>query len=137
VETIVLPLDINISDAIMNFQGSGFQVTQKVFDACGTPKFLTSSSKRRRRDANAVADRSGSGRAISLEGGGADRQAIPEGVKKEAVSSATEQSTRQPDHQQNNKGKSEFQKMMEELRRTVSEMIFLNLSCLDSILSDA
>ena len=30
VETVILPLDINISDAIMTFQDSGYQVTQKV-----------------------------------------------------------------------------------------------------------
>lgn len=39
-ETVILPLDINISDAIMNFQDSGFQVTQKAFDTCGTPRVL-------------------------------------------------------------------------------------------------
>lgn len=38
VEMTVEPISIKISDAIMNFQESGFQVTQKVFELCGTPR---------------------------------------------------------------------------------------------------
>jgi len=38
VETTIEPISIKISDAIMNFQESGFQVTQKVFELCGTPR---------------------------------------------------------------------------------------------------
>merc|ERR1719348_1853489 len=38
VETTVEPISIKISDAIMNFQESGFQVTQKVFELCSTPR---------------------------------------------------------------------------------------------------
>merc|ERR1719410_692230 len=38
VEMTIEPISIKISDAIMNFQESGFQVTQKVFSLCGTPR---------------------------------------------------------------------------------------------------
>jgi len=38
VEMTIEPISIKISDAIMNFQESGFQVTQKVFELCGTPR---------------------------------------------------------------------------------------------------
>lgn len=38
VEAVVDPIGLKISDAIMNFQGSGFEVTAKVFQDCGTPK---------------------------------------------------------------------------------------------------
>lgn len=40
VEMIVLPLDIQISDAIMHFQDTGFKVTQRVFEVCGTPRLI-------------------------------------------------------------------------------------------------
>ena len=128
VETIILPLDINISDAIMSFQESGFQITQKVFDACGKPDYLTSPGRRERRKREAggtataaVADRSGSGRAISLDGGGGDRlqrlQGVghaPEKTRKEVEAAAAYTQPIQ------GKGKSDFERMMEELRRVVS-----------------
>merc|ERR1719500_1575073 len=38
IEMTIEPISIKISDAIMNFQESGFQVTQKVFELCGTPR---------------------------------------------------------------------------------------------------
>lgn len=41
VESVILPLDINISDAIMNLQESGFQITQRVFEVCQTPRLVT------------------------------------------------------------------------------------------------
>ena len=44
VELIILPLDISISDAIMNFQESGFKVTQSVFEKCGTPRLVKRSA---------------------------------------------------------------------------------------------
>ena len=126
-ETIILPLDINISDAIMSFQESGFQITQKVFDACGKPDYLTSPGRRERRKREAgaataaVADRSGSGRAISLDGGGGDRlqrlQGVghaPEKTRKEGEAAAA------PPQPIQGKGKSDFERMMEELRRVVS-----------------
>lgn len=112
VETIILPLDINISDAIMSFQESGFQITQKVFDACGKPDYLTSRS-RREAEASASADRSGSGRAISLDDG--DRQRL-QGVGHAETRKEVEVSTQQPIQ---SKGKSDFERMMEDLRRVV------------------
>ena len=126
VETIILPLDINISDAIMSFQESGFQITQKVFDACGKPDYLTSPGRRERRKREAgtataaVADRSGSGRAISLDGGGDRLQRLqgvghaPEKTRKEVEAAAAYTQPIQ------GKGKSDFERMMEELRRVVS-----------------
>jgi len=38
IEAVVHPIAIRISDAIMNFQDSGFEVTEKVFQYCGSPK---------------------------------------------------------------------------------------------------
>lgn len=38
IEAVVYPIGVKISDAIMNFQNSGFEVTGKVFEDCGTPK---------------------------------------------------------------------------------------------------
>ena len=38
IEAVVEPIDIKISDAIMNFQESGYEVTQKVFQDCGQPR---------------------------------------------------------------------------------------------------
>ena len=38
IEAVVDPIGVKISDAIMNFQNSGFEVTGKVFEDCGTPK---------------------------------------------------------------------------------------------------
>ena len=35
---MVDPIGVKISDAIMNFQNSGYEVTSKVFQDCGTPK---------------------------------------------------------------------------------------------------
>ncbi|XP_028315792.1 glypican-4 isoform X2 [Gouania willdenowi] len=37
-ESIVDPIDVKISDAIMNMQENSMQVSQKVFQGCGTPK---------------------------------------------------------------------------------------------------
>ena len=111
-ETIILPLDINISDAIMSFQESGFQITQKVFDACGKPDYLRS---KREAEAAAVAgaDRSGSGRAISLDDG--NRQRL-QGVGHPETRKEVEVATPQPIQ---SKGKSDFERMMEDLRRVV------------------
>ena len=114
-ETIILPLDINISDAIMSFQESGFQITQKVFDACGKPDYLNSRSKRAAEAVAAVAgaDRSGSGRAISLDDG--NRQRL-QGVGHPETRKEVEVATPQPIQ---SKGKSDFERMMEDLRRVV------------------
>jgi len=38
IEAVVDPIDIKISDAIMNFQESGIEVTKKVFEDCGNPR---------------------------------------------------------------------------------------------------
>lgn len=38
IESVVDPIDIKISDAIMNFQESGPQVSEKVFQGCGQPR---------------------------------------------------------------------------------------------------
>jgi phage gp29-like protein len=40
-ESVILPLDVTISDAIMNLQDMGFEVTQAVFAKCGTPRVLS------------------------------------------------------------------------------------------------
>lgn len=37
-ESIVEPIDVKISDAIMNMQENSMQVSQQVFQGCGTPK---------------------------------------------------------------------------------------------------
>ncbi|CAN9514725.1 unnamed protein product [Ophioblennius macclurei] len=37
-ESIVEPIDVKLSDAIMNMQENSMQVSQKVFQGCGTPK---------------------------------------------------------------------------------------------------
>ncbi|XP_046427540.1 glypican-4 [Neodiprion fabricii] len=46
IEVVVEPIDIKISEAIMNFQESGADVSQRVFSGCGKPIL----GKRRRRD---------------------------------------------------------------------------------------
>jgi hypothetical protein len=38
IEAVVDPIGVKISDAIMNFQGAGYEVTSKVFQDCGTPR---------------------------------------------------------------------------------------------------
>ena len=38
IESVVDPIDIKISEAIMNFQENGIAVSQKLFDACGKPR---------------------------------------------------------------------------------------------------
>lgn len=46
IEMVVEPIDIKISEAIMNFQENGADVSQRVFSGCGKPLL----GKRRRRD---------------------------------------------------------------------------------------
>jgi len=38
IELVVDPIDIKISDAVMNFQENGYEVSQKVFKGCGKPR---------------------------------------------------------------------------------------------------
>ena len=38
IEAVVDPIGVKISDAIMNFQNSGVEVTEKVFQDCGNPR---------------------------------------------------------------------------------------------------
>lgn len=38
IEDVVDPIGVKISDAIMNFQNSGYDVTTKVFKDCGIPR---------------------------------------------------------------------------------------------------
>nr|CAH0102266.1 unnamed protein product [Daphnia galeata] len=38
IELVVDPIDIKISDAIMNFQENGYEISQKVFKGCGQPR---------------------------------------------------------------------------------------------------
>jgi glypican 6 len=49
IESVVDPIDIKISEAIMNFQENGVAVSQKLFEACGKPRI---ESKRETRDIN-------------------------------------------------------------------------------------
>lgn len=44
---VVEPIDIKISEAIMNFQESGADISQRVFSGCGKPLL---GKRRRRRD---------------------------------------------------------------------------------------
>uniref|UniRef100_A0A803JXV1 Glypican 4 n=1 Tax=Xenopus tropicalis TaxID=8364 RepID=A0A803JXV1_XENTR len=41
IETVMDPIDVKISDAIMNMQENSMQVSQKVFQGCGQPKPLS------------------------------------------------------------------------------------------------
>uniref|UniRef100_A0A336KHF0 CSON010509 protein n=1 Tax=Culicoides sonorensis TaxID=179676 RepID=A0A336KHF0_CULSO len=45
---VVEPINIKISEAIMNFQDSGLEITNKIFQECGKPKLQGSFSKTRR-----------------------------------------------------------------------------------------
>ncbi|KAM9377828.1 glypican-4 [Pholidichthys leucotaenia] len=45
-ESVVEPIDVKISDAIMNMQENSMQVSQKVFQGCGTPKQIIGRNKR-------------------------------------------------------------------------------------------
>lgn len=38
IETVVSPIDIKISEAVMNFQDNGHTISQKLFEQCGKPK---------------------------------------------------------------------------------------------------
>jgi len=49
-ESVFMPLAVTISDAIMSLQDSGFEVTQKVFARCGTPRVLSKRSADPRED---------------------------------------------------------------------------------------
>ncbi|XP_048369942.1 glypican-4 [Sphaerodactylus townsendi] len=43
IESVMDPIDVKISDAIMNMQENSLQVSQKVFQGCGQPKMLVQS----------------------------------------------------------------------------------------------
>ncbi|XP_061454506.1 glypican-4 isoform X1 [Rhineura floridana] len=43
IESVMDPIDVKISDAIMNMQENSMQVSQKVFQGCGQPKMLAQS----------------------------------------------------------------------------------------------
>ncbi|ETE71946.1 Glypican-4, partial [Ophiophagus hannah] len=43
IESVMDPIDVKISDAIMNMQENSLQVSQKVFQGCGQPKMLAQS----------------------------------------------------------------------------------------------
>lgn len=43
IESVMDPIDVKISDAIMNMQENSMQVTQKVFQGCGVPNSATNS----------------------------------------------------------------------------------------------
>ncbi|KAF7237442.1 Glypican-4 [Varanus komodoensis] len=43
IESVMDPIDVKISDAIMNMQDNSMQVSQKVFQGCGQPKMLVQS----------------------------------------------------------------------------------------------
>ncbi|XP_063696624.1 glypican-4 isoform X2 [Culicoides brevitarsis] len=45
---VVEPINIKISEAIMNFQDSGQDITNKIFQECGKPKFQSSINRIRR-----------------------------------------------------------------------------------------
>lgn len=53
IQKVVEPIDIKISEAIMNFQEDGAQVSEKVFSGCGRP---TLQGSRKRRDARSKRD---------------------------------------------------------------------------------
>ena len=44
VETVVFPIDIAVSDAIMHLQETGFQISQNVFETCGKPRLVKRST---------------------------------------------------------------------------------------------
>lgn len=58
VEAVVEPIHIKISEAIMNFQESGADLSAAVFAKCGKPKLKSSRNFRRRRNAEGGLDTS-------------------------------------------------------------------------------
>ncbi|VVC43423.1 Glypican [Cinara cedri] len=50
IELVVIPINVKISEGIMNFQENAPKVSQKVFANCGKPQLGPTSSRRRRRD---------------------------------------------------------------------------------------
>ncbi|GAU89955.1 hypothetical protein RvY_02445 [Ramazzottius varieornatus] len=49
IETVVVPLDVKISEAIMNLQEKADNVSQKVFAECGKPRLTDPTAKRTKR----------------------------------------------------------------------------------------
>ncbi|KAM4663946.1 glypican-4 [Discoglossus pictus] len=47
IETVMDPIDVKISDAIMNMQENSMQVSQKVFQGCGQPKPISQARQAR------------------------------------------------------------------------------------------
>jgi hypothetical protein len=61
IESVVDPIDIKISEAIMNFQENGIAVSSKLFDQCGKPRI----GKRSARDRSSASGRRGSSSSSS------------------------------------------------------------------------
>lgn len=55
IEIVVEPINIKISDAVMNFQESGTEVSKKVFSGCGNPVLGNRKRRSARRDERKIA----------------------------------------------------------------------------------
>jgi hypothetical protein len=104
---IVLPLDIQISDAIMTFQETGFRVTQKVFEICGTPRHM-----KKKRSAVNPADLE-TDTAVTFED--SLDSVIPEEIAMMENLGPVMANPRE--HLKSNSRKSEFEKLISELRK--------------------
>ncbi|XP_065211439.1 glypican-6 [Planococcus citri] len=56
IEQVVEPINVKISEAIMNFQENANAVTSKVFNGCGKPPLNSSRRRRRRRQATGFSE---------------------------------------------------------------------------------
>lgn len=112
-ETIILPLDIQISDAIMTFQEQGFKVTQKVFESCGTPRIIS------KREADIDESRHSFGLGLEAPEPSEHEQDNAEEPSALGVASGPAGLTRK----QAVRGKSEFEKMILELKRSIKQSL--------------
>lgn len=79
IEMLVRPINLKISEAIMNFQENSHDVSQRVFSGCGRP--VLGRRKRRRRSPSAAA----AARDVDFDSGNFDQESGEDGRSATAV----------------------------------------------------
>lgn len=102
-------LPIQISDAIMTFQGSGLQVTEKIFAKCGKPRTVS----KRDTYTSGLTGHGNSNSDIETEINSNYQDQIPEEAKTSALISSS--STDQRDLVKSNMHRSEFKRLIKEI----------------------
>ncbi|OWA51769.1 Glypican-6 [Hypsibius exemplaris] len=87
IETVITPIDVKISEAIMNLQEQGQNISNKIFLECGKPRLSKRAAPASRRNHNVSSAAAGGDLAATNHGGPVNLEQLSRDIKEKLIQS--------------------------------------------------